>query len=101
MRYMTTPLRATFFALCVVVSLLAPQVADAADTPLPAKVTFNHDIRPILSDKCFFCHGPDSKKRQAKLRLDDRDVALGRKAFVPGKAEMSEMIRRILATDDD
>ncbi len=67
----------------------------------PAKVKFNRDVRPILSDKCFFCHGPDSKKREADLRLDMRDEALAAKAFVPGKAEASELIQRILTTDAD
>jgi len=67
----------------------------------PAKVKFNRDVRPILSDKCFFCHGPDPKKREADLRLDVRDEALAAKAFVPGKAEASELIQRILATDED
>ncbi len=67
----------------------------------PAKVKFNRDVRPILSDKCFFCHGPDPKKREADLRLDERDAAVEAKAFVPGKAEVSEMIQRILTTDAD
>ncbi len=67
----------------------------------PAKVKFNRDVRPILSDKCFFCHGPDPKKREADLRLDERDPAVEAKALVPGQAEMSEMIQRILSTDAD
>ena len=67
----------------------------------PAKVKFNRDVRPILSDKCFFCHGPDPKKREADLRLDEREPAVEAKAFVPGQAEMSEMIQRILSTDAD
>ncbi len=67
----------------------------------PAKVKFNRDVRPILSDKCFFCHGPDPKKREADLRLDVRDAAIEGKAFIPGKAEMSELIQRILTTDAD
>jgi len=67
----------------------------------PAKVKFNRDVRPILSDKCFFCHGPDPKKREADLRLDERTAAVEAKAFVPGKAEVSEMIQRILTTDAD
>jgi len=67
----------------------------------PAKVKFNRDVRPILSDKCFFCHGPDPKKREADLRLDERAAAVEAKAFLPGKAEVSEMIQRILTTDAD
>lgn len=67
----------------------------------PAKVKFNRDVRPILSDKCFFCHGPDPKKREADLRLDERDAAVEAKAFLPGKADVSEMIQRILTADAD
>jgi hypothetical protein len=67
----------------------------------PAKVKFNRDVRPILSDKCFFCHGPDPKKREADLRLDVREAAVEAKAFLPGKAEMSELIQRLLTTDAD
>ena len=49
------------------------------------QIRFNRDIRPILSENCFACHGPDKNKRKAKLRLDVREVALEREAFVPGK----------------
>ena len=65
------------------------------------KLQFNRDIRPILSDKCFHCHGFDPKKREADLRLDQRDAAIEAKAIIPGKADESEAIKRILATDDD
>ena len=65
------------------------------------KLQFNRDIRPILSDKCFHCHGFDPKTREADLRLDERDAAIEAKAIVPGKAEDSTIIQRILATDDD
>jgi len=56
--------------LLAFVALLAAQVQSAEE-----KIRFNRDIRPILSDNCFFCHGPDEKKRSAELRLDDRAVA--------------------------
>ena len=65
------------------------------------KVKFNRDIRPILSDKCFFCHGPDPKKREGDLRLDVRDAAMEAKALIPGKAEVSELIQRVLTADAD
>lgn len=67
----------------------------------PAKIQFNRDVRPILSDKCFFCHGPDPKKREGDLRLDVREAAIESKAFVPGKAEASELIQRVLTADAD
>ncbi|MEJ7591093.1 MAG: DUF1553 domain-containing protein [Planctomycetaceae bacterium] len=65
------------------------------------RVTFNRDVRPILSDKCFFCHGPDSAKREAELRLDVRDVAVAAGAIVPDKPDESEMLRRILSHDPE
>src|ERR1041385_6399052 len=64
-------------------------------------LSFNRDIRPILSDNCFRCHGADKNARKAKLRLDDRDVALDKEAFVPGKPDESELVRRIYATNED
>ncbi|MDI1312132.1 DUF1553 domain-containing protein [Prosthecobacter sp.] len=81
----------------LLILLTLPALLSAA----PAKVKFNRDVRPILSDKCFFCHGPDPKKREADLRLDEREAAVEAKAFVPGKAEASELIQRILTTDAD
>ncbi|MDA1006842.1 MAG: hypothetical protein O3A87_10255, partial [Verrucomicrobia bacterium] len=69
------------------------------------KISFNRDIRPILSDKCFACHGPDAKKRKADLRLDSFQGATEGGEFatpiVPGKPEDSELIVRILETDPD
>ena len=68
-------------------------------------VDFARDIRPILSDKCFFCHGPDRKHRKADLRLDVREEAFsdrdGVTAFVPGDLGKSESWWRITSTDSD
>ncbi|MBA4020190.1 MAG: hypothetical protein C0483_23770 [Pirellula sp.] len=70
-----------------------------------AKVDFNRDISPILSNNCFYCHGPDPKHREADLRLDRRDEAVklrdGHAAIVPGKPELSELVARITSTDAD
>ncbi len=75
------------------------QGQDRAAAKAPV-VDFNRDIRPILSDNCLKCHGPDEKERKAKLRLDVREEALGHgEAIVPGKSSESELIRRISAED--
>jgi hypothetical protein len=66
-------------------------------------LSFDRDIRPILADKCFRCHGPDQQQRQAELRLDTAAGALGdlggRRPIVPGKVEESEVWRRITSAD--
>jgi hypothetical protein len=65
------------------------------------KLSFNRDIRPILAENCFTCHGPDSAARKAELRLDKREVAVKIGAIVPGKPDESEMIHRIFSDDKD
>ena len=71
----------------------------------PAEVKFNQHIRPILSDKCFHCHGPDKADREADLRLDTADGILtdlgGYFAIVPKKPEESEVYKRITHADPD
>ncbi|MDA1015782.1 MAG: DUF1553 domain-containing protein [Planctomycetota bacterium] len=75
--------------------------------PLTAedRVDFNRDIRPLLSDHCFACHGPDAQQRQADLRLDLEDGAKavidGRRIIAPGKPQLSELIKRIGSSDPE
>ena len=65
-------------------------------------IEFNREIRPILSDRCFACHGPDEQSREADLRLDDRLTATNSDggAILPGNADESELIRRIESKDE-
>lgn len=79
---------------------------EGASEQIPDEVSYNFDIRPILSDKCMTCHGPDAGKREAGLRLDIAENAYaalaenpGAHAIVPGKPERSEAYLRIV-TDD-
>jgi hypothetical protein len=87
---------------------LHPATAISAESPkkTAASVDFNRDIRPILSENCYKCHGPDDGARKAKLRFDIRSEALkpaksGDIPIVPGSLEKSQMISRITATDLD
>jgi hypothetical protein len=64
-------------------------------------VDYNDEVRPILSENCFYCHGPDGNKRKAKLRLDVRADALAKQAFVPGDPAASELIKRLDSKDSD
>jgi hypothetical protein len=64
-------------------------------------LNFNRDVRPILSENCFYCHGVDGNKREADLRLDIREDALASDAFVPGDLNASELFYRIHSEDKD
>jgi hypothetical protein len=86
-------------ALSVAVLGASLQAAAGAGDSVSRRVLFNRDVRPILSDKCFLCHGPDATSRNIPLRLDLEESAKadlgGRRAIVPGNAGASELIRRI------
>lgn len=95
------PLPRILFCLLTGLGAAGLRGADREET-----VGFNRDIRPIMSDTCFHCHGFDAKSRKGGLRLDIRDEALkagksGAIAIVPGKPEESEVIKRIFTTDED
>lgn len=79
---------------------------DEIDLTASDQISYNFHIRPILSDKCFTCHGPDANKREADLRLDTEEVAFkalkespGKFALVSGELEKSEVYHRIVSTD--
>src|SRR6266511_5486980 len=83
--------------LCLVAACIAAVEVVAAQSAPP---TFNRDIRPIMSDTCFRCHGPDRIARKADMRLDIREEATkptrsGRTPIVPGDPDKSEIVARI------
>ena len=96
-----TPLPLRFvIGLCLLCFAAERLVADTG------QINFSRDIRPILSDKCFQCHGPDEAKQESGLRLDERQDALapaesGATAIVPNHPDTSELIKRILSKDAD
>ena len=83
-------------SVCCTVSSVCCSASAAEDT-----LSFNHDIRPILSDYCFACHGPDANHREADLRLDERDAAIDYGAIVPNETDASLLVERILSEDPD
>src|SRR5271157_1532373 len=84
--------------LCAIAPLV---LFSAFSATADEKLSFNRDVRPILAENCFACHGPDSASRKADLRLDRREVAVKAGAIAPGKPDESEMIHRIFSTDND
>jgi hypothetical protein len=83
----------------------APPPSSASAAKIPAVIEFNRDVRPILADRCYACHGPDKNKRKADLRLDTHDGLLGAAgkagAVTPGKPNDSELWRRISSDSAD
>ncbi len=98
------PVRLT--ALLPALTICGLEIAGAATGgSVPERVEFNRHVRPILSEYCFACHGPDKNTRKAGRRLDNREGALadndGIRAVVPGDPEASELVARILTSDPD
>jgi len=95
------PIAATLASFAL---LLAGWCSTAVECRAADAIDFNRDIRPILSDKCFRCHGPASSSREADLRFDREDSAKadrdGKPAIAPGKPETSELVRRITSGDE-
>src|SRR5215216_3176382 len=92
------PARSSLWAVAGALLLGCAGSVSAAEK---GEIQFNRDVRPILSDSCFLCHGPDKNQRKGKLRLDDREAAVKKGAFVPGDAGKSELVKRIFTNDPD
>ena len=88
--------------LSLVLASFGPTLT-AAEPPLPETINFNRDIRPILSNLCYHCHGPDKTKRQAKMRFDTREGLFAKRAdhrvLVPGKPSASSIYQRVSSKD--
>ncbi|MEL6897551.1 MAG: DUF1549 domain-containing protein, partial [Planctomycetota bacterium] len=80
-------------------TVLLPSAIATADDAAPLR--FNRDVRALLTDRCFACHGNDSETVEGGLRLDIRDEAIDAGAIVPGDSAESEMVARMLSADED
>jgi len=103
MRVLAFPFLAILFFSC---SLNVPEEVTYEYPSLPEKIDFNYHVKPILSDRCFSCHGPDEKTRMAGLRLDDEKIAFsklssGQTAISPGSINGSAVAYRILSDDPE
>ena len=98
-------IRSCFRWSLVLVFVAVSGIASAAP-PEGDRVDFGRDIRPLLSDRCFHCHGPDEKHREEGLRFDTKDGAMaalesGGYAIVPGKPDESVILERLISDDPD
>ncbi len=89
---MKSPLSAPLHIFGLAAACILAPTLRADEAPAP---TYNRDIRPILAENCFACHGPDAGARKSGLRLDQRDAAVKKGAIVPGNLDKSELIHRI------
>src|SRR3989442_14160343 len=90
-----------FFGLTRNLSCFWLAVLPAGALAAGTEIQFNRDVRPILSENCYACHGPDKNQRKAKLRLDVREVALEIGAIVPGKPADSKLVQHIFSSDPE
>src|ERR1051326_780118 len=95
-RYSQSAFSICYLTAALVTSLALSSLARAAD-----RLEYNRDIRPILTENCFKCHGQDSVLRKAGLRLDQRDKAVEVNAIVPGKPDESKLVKRIFSDAED
>ena len=100
------PLATELLVAAVVILSLGGTTTVTTAASAQARVDFNRDIRPILSDHCFACHGPDDAKRKSGLRLDlsgsaTQTLKSGAIAIVPGNPDRSELVKRVLTQDQD
>jgi len=111
MKKLSSPLHSLYLLLITVMiscsQMELPEDITAQMASLPEEIDFNRDVKKILSDKCFSCHGPDAKKQKAELRLDlasfayEKTTESGLKAIRPGSLTNSEIIHRILSSDPE
>lgn len=91
---------AAFATCCFALFSLLWQQSSAAEPAAAATINYSEQIKPILADRCYACHGPDAAQRKADLQLHVRDQAI-RDAIVPGKADESPLIERLTTDDPD
>lgn len=109
MKAVPTPRRDAFpsrrWLACLVILAIVPGLLGAGALSAAERIDFNRDIRPLLSNHCLVCHGPDSEERAADLRLDRVDDSRadlgGYAAIVPGDPDDSELIARVVSDDPD
>ncbi len=99
MKRLTSHRKVFRIAVYIPVAMGLAFVCGIGTTARGADIEFNRDIRPILAENCFACHGPDSAARKASLRLDVRDQAVEMLAIVPGKPDESHLLERIFEAD--
>ena len=108
-RVLRNRLGLVFYGMIFIIScsIDKPHEIITAERTLPEIIDYNFHVKPILSDKCFACHGPDAQKQQASLRLDEESSAYARlvsghgSAIVPGEISKSLLVDRILSEDEE